>query len=50
LARECAKHLEINEINASDVKKKGCGWFATWRVRIYNRCTDMALDFLERYR
>ncbi|CAG8723285.1 15241_t:CDS:1, partial [Funneliformis mosseae] len=31
LARECAKHLRIADINASDAKKKGCGWFSIWR-------------------
>jgi len=50
LARECAKYLEITEMDAGDVKKKGCGWFSTWRVRLYDRCTEMAFDFLDRYR
>ena len=50
LARECARHLGIADINASDAKKKGCGWFSTWRVRLYDRCTQIALDFLDGYR
>ncbi|CAG8739763.1 1891_t:CDS:2, partial [Funneliformis mosseae] len=49
LVRECARHLRIVDINASDVKKKGCGWFSTWRIRLYDRCTQIALDFLDSY-
>jgi len=50
LARECARHLEITNIDIRDAKKKGTGWFSTWRVRLYNSCTEMAFDFLDRYR
>ncbi|CAB5360488.1 unnamed protein product [Rhizophagus irregularis] len=49
LARECAKHLGITKIDAGDVKKKGCRWFATWRVKLYDECTEIAFDFLDRY-
>ncbi|CAB4496280.1 unnamed protein product [Rhizophagus irregularis] len=49
LARECAKHLGITKIDAGDVKKKGCGWFATWRVKLYDECTEIAFDFLDHY-
>ena len=49
LARECANFLNIVEIDSDDIKKKGNGWFATWRVRLYDECTKMAFDFLDRY-
>ncbi|CAG8705194.1 16535_t:CDS:2 [Funneliformis caledonium] len=29
LVKKCARHLEIADINTSDTKKKGCGWFST---------------------
>ncbi|GET66916.1 hypothetical protein GLOIN_2v1475353 [Rhizophagus irregularis DAOM 181602=DAOM 197198] len=49
LARECARHLEITELDANKAKQKGCGWFATWRVRLYNECTELAFSFLDNY-
>ncbi|PKC03776.1 hypothetical protein RhiirA5_450511 [Rhizophagus irregularis] len=50
LARECARHLGITEsLKAGDIKKKGCGWFSTWRVRLYDQCAVMAFEFLDRY-
>ncbi|CAB4437474.1 unnamed protein product [Rhizophagus irregularis] len=34
LARECTRYLGITEsLKAGDIKKKGCRWFSTWRVR-----------------
>ena len=48
---KCTKHLEINQIdNINFIKKRSCGWFSTWRVRLYNECTELAFDFLDRYR
>ena len=49
LARECARYLNITNIDADDIKKKGSGWFATWRVRLYDECTEIAFDFLDHY-
>ncbi|CAB4432431.1 unnamed protein product [Rhizophagus irregularis] len=49
LGRECARHLGITELKAGEIKKKECGWFSTWRVRLYDQCTEMAFNFLNHY-
>ena len=48
LARDCANHLNVN-LNASDAKRKGRGWFSMWRSRLYDDCLQIAFDFIDRY-
>ncbi|CAB4437806.1 unnamed protein product [Rhizophagus irregularis] len=48
LARSCANHLNVT-FNAIDAKKRGRGWFATWRTRLFDDCLEIAFDFMERY-
>lgn len=48
LAQSCANHLNVN-FNVNDAKKKGRGWFSTWRTRLFDDCLEIAFDFIEHY-